>query len=109
MNDNYSVFVERNLQGKELERIGRIDDAISLYELNVADDFEGSHPYDRLATIYHERKDYNNERRILEHAIYVFENIVYSQRSDRLCKLNRYKHRLEKLNTLLKNEWEDLL
>ena len=37
----------------ELEKEGKIDSAILLYEENVKESFEGNHPYDRLAVIYH--------------------------------------------------------
>ncbi len=42
----------RNLQGLELERAGRIAEAIELYEQNIAEGFEGDWPYGRLVAIY---------------------------------------------------------
>jgi len=47
-----SVLVDRNLKGKGLERQGCEAEAIALYEANVADCFDGSHPYERLLIIY---------------------------------------------------------
>ena len=44
--------VERNLKGKEHEKIGEIEKAVRLYELNIVDHFDGSHPYDRLRILY---------------------------------------------------------
>ncbi|WP_416151140.1 hypothetical protein ACM26V_09295 [Salipaludibacillus sp. HK11] len=49
--------VDRNLKGKELEKEGKIDEAMSLYWENVNENFEGSHPYNRLAVIYRKQKD----------------------------------------------------
>lgn len=46
------VLVDRNLNGKQAERERREDDAVRLYEANVADEFMGSHPYERLLIIY---------------------------------------------------------
>jgi hypothetical protein len=46
------VLVDRNLDGKQAEREGREADAVRLYEANVADEFMGSHPYERLLIIY---------------------------------------------------------
>jgi tetratricopeptide (TPR) repeat protein len=91
------IQVERNLKGIELEKLGKVDDAIVLYEQNITENFDGSHPYYRLSEIYHKGKLYNEEIRILEKAIYVFENIVYKDRSDRLNKLNKFKTRLASL------------
>lgn len=60
------VFVDRNLTGRELERQGDIDRAIALYEANLVDGFEGSHPYERLRIIYAKRKDYANAIRVCQ-------------------------------------------
>lgn len=98
-NDQYN----RNIKGRELERNGNIDAAIALYEKNVSEHFEGNFPYDRLAIIYRKRKQYNDEKRILLHAIYVFDNIVYCGRGDRLPKLHKFQDRLAKLEEIIKN------
>jgi tetratricopeptide (TPR) repeat protein len=98
---NWDQQLERNLQGIELERQGRVDEAIELYETNVSEDFEGNHPYDCLVYIYEKRKQYNEARRVLEKAIYVFDNIVNKERMDRLPKLNKFKKELSRLNELV--------
>ena len=56
--------VDRNLKGQELERKGQGLKAISLYEANVADHFDGSHPYERLRRIYFDNCDYANVSRV---------------------------------------------
>ena len=45
----------RNLKGFGLERNGRKDEAIRLYEENVKENFEGTYPYARLARIYRDK------------------------------------------------------
>ncbi|MDA8186645.1 MAG: hypothetical protein M0T85_00695 [Dehalococcoidales bacterium] len=60
----YGVMGDRNLTGKELEKAGRIDEAIALYEANLTDCFEGTHPYERLRILYTKRKDYDNAIRV---------------------------------------------
>ncbi len=60
------VMVQRNLDGKALEKEGRIDEAISLYEANIQDKFVGSHPYERLRIIYTKRQDYPNAIRVCQ-------------------------------------------
>lgn len=61
-----NIMVNRNLRGIELEKQGRVDKAIQLYEANVTDQFDGSHPYTRLRIIYTQRKDYTNAIRVCE-------------------------------------------
>ena len=46
------VMVNRNLKGGELEKASRIDEAIKLYELNIADKAETNYAYHRLRIIY---------------------------------------------------------
>jgi tetratricopeptide (TPR) repeat protein len=52
------VMLERNLQAVALEKQGRLDEAVALYEANVADEFPGDFPYRRLWTIYYQRGSY---------------------------------------------------
>jgi tetratricopeptide (TPR) repeat protein len=99
---SFDKQLERNLKGIELEKLGKVDEAIEQYERNIEENFDGNHPYDRLSMIYRKKKDIINEIRVLVKAIYVFENIVYSKRSDRLPKLNRFKDRLKKVRSLIK-------
>jgi len=69
------IMVGRNNKGIEIEKKGDIESAIKLYEQNVADEFFGTHPYDRLAIIYRRRKQYDDEIRILKRKILIFEKI----------------------------------
>jgi tetratricopeptide (TPR) repeat protein len=88
--------VDRNLEGIKLEKEGKTDKAISLYEKNLEENFEGSHPYNRLAIIYRKRGQIDEEIRVLEKAVYLYENVVYKDRVDRLVKLDKFKDRLIK-------------
>jgi len=97
-----SIQVFRNLEGIRLEKEGQIDMAIELYEANIRENFEGSHPYDRLAIIYRKRKQIDDEIRVLEKAIWVYENVASKARSDRLPKLERFIHSLERARKLKK-------
>lgn len=93
----FAKQVERNLNGIELEKQGRVEEAIELYEKNVEENFEGSHPYTRLAIIYSKQKRKDDEIRVLKRAIYVFENIIPNLRGYETPKLEKYKERLRKL------------
>jgi len=69
------IMVDKNNKGIELEKKRDIENAIKLYEKNVADEFFGTHPYDRLAIIYRKRKQFDDEIRILKRKISIFEKI----------------------------------
>lgn len=62
------VFSGRNLEGIELEKAGKINEAIALYEKNVKEEFFGSYPYERLAIIYKRRGLFDDELRVLNKA-----------------------------------------
>ena len=92
----FEIQVDRNLKGIEFEKKEEIEKAIRLYERNVEEDFEGNHPYDRLAIIYRKRGEYKEEIRVLRKAIFVFENKVHSGRMDGEPKLLKFRERLDK-------------
>jgi len=92
--------VKRNNEGIDLEKKGHIDKAIELYEQNISENFIGNHPYDRLAIIYRKRNQIDDEIRVLEKAIWIFENVVHQARGDRSPKLNKFKKRLQKAQKL---------
>jgi tetratricopeptide (TPR) repeat protein len=96
MEINENLQVERNLKAIEFEKAGEIEKAIALYEENITEGFKGNHPYDRLATLYKNQIDLDNEIRVLEKAIIVYEEITLEDRLEGLPKLFRFKNRLEK-------------
>lgn len=96
MEINENLQAERNMKGAEFEKTGDLEKAIALYEENVAESFKGNHPYDRLANIYKSQLDLDNEIRVLEKAIVVYEEITLEDRLEGLPKLFRFKNRLEK-------------
>lgn len=89
--------VQRNCTGKELEKSGRLDEAIKLYEQNIFGNFEGDFPYNRLAIIYHKRKQFQDEIRVLQKAIQVFSSLMNDERKDVSPKLNSFNERLNKI------------
>jgi len=99
-----NLAVERNLKGQELEKQDNIKSAIELYELNIASDFEGNFPYDRLRIIYSKQKRYDDVIRVLEKAVDVFDNKVLPARPDRLPKLERFRQQLEQAKNLRKTK-----
>lgn len=95
------TFFEMQQKASQLEEEGSIDKAIEIYEkmISYATDLPG--PYNRLAIFYRTQKRYHDEVRVLERAVYVYENVVFVHRTDRLKKLNMFKERLEKAKKLL--------
>ena len=100
----FERHAERNLLGHDLEKAGRVDEAIKLYEQNINENFEGNHPYDRLAIIYRKRGQHEEEIRVLEKAVWVFKNVVLEERGDRDPKLEKFYQRLEKAKILKAGE-----
>lgn len=97
---SFDTQVQRNLMGKRLEKEGRVLEARVLYEANISESFEGSFPYRRSAILYRKRKSIDEEIRVLEKAVSVFQSLIGTGREDILPKLNDFKERLEKAKLL---------
>lgn len=77
---------ELNTKGIELEKQGKIDEAIKVYEENIALGYKAFHSFDRLLVLYHKAEDYENEKRVIFRAREVYENDALYEK--RLNKLN---------------------
>jgi hypothetical protein len=84
----------RNLEAIELEHAGRVEDAIVLYERNVAEGFPGDLPYGRLVAIYEKRGAFGDATRVLERAIEVFQTTSRRTAQDRRAMLRVFRKRL---------------
>lgn len=83
---------ELNNKGIELEKHGKIVEAIAIYEENIKGDcYPAIHSFDRLLVLYRKSKDYENEKRVAEKAIYLFSE-------------NKYKERLQKIKLLISKQ-----
>ncbi|MEJ7842362.1 MAG: hypothetical protein WKF95_11390 [Rubrobacter sp.] len=58
--------MQRNEEADRAEQNGDPQRAIDLYEKSVAEGFVGSHPYERLASIYERRHDHVEALRACE-------------------------------------------
>ena len=84
----------RNVQALEAEQDGRLDDAIALYERNVAEGFAGDWPYGHLVAIYERRGAYGEAARVLRRGIAVFEASTIRTPQDRRSIIRAFKKRL---------------
>jgi tetratricopeptide (TPR) repeat protein len=87
----------RNLDAFEAERAGRLEEAIALYERNVAEGFPGDLPYGRLVAIYERRGDLASAERVLRRAIAVFETSTRRTPRDRRATLQVFQRRLREV------------
>ena len=62
-------MVRRFLKGQNLEQIGRVDDAIALYEEAIEAGFDSTGPYDRLIALYGERAQHREVERVAGSAL----------------------------------------
>lgn len=84
----------RNLDGMELERSGRLDLALELYEQNVEEGFEGDWPYGRLVAYYEKIGRYDEAERVLNRAIVVFKVSKKRSAEDRRATVQVFRNRL---------------
>ena len=87
----------RNLEGLELERGGRLEEALAVYELNVAEGFEGDWPYGRLVAAYERSGQLERAAAVLERAIEVFSASRRRTAADRRATLRVFKGRLREV------------
>jgi len=88
------VQTRRNLDGMELERSGRLDLALELYERNVEDGFEGDWPYGRLVAYYEKIGRFDEAERVLARAIDVFKASKKRSATDRRSTVQVFRNRL---------------
>ena len=84
----------RNIDGMELERNGRLDLALELYEQNVEEGFEGDWPYGRLVAYYEKFGRYDEAERVLNRAIVVFKTSKQRSAEDRRATVQAFRNRL---------------
>jgi len=84
----------RNLSGLELEREGRLEEALALYRQNMDEAFEGDWPYGRLVATYEKRGELEAAAAVLERAIEVFGASKRRTPADRRATVNAFKGRL---------------
>lgn len=87
----------RNVTALEAERQGRQDEAVALYEMNVAEGFPADLPYGRLVAIYERRQEYGEAERVLLRAIEVFQATTRRPAAERRSLVKTFRQRLTRL------------
>jgi tetratricopeptide (TPR) repeat protein len=87
----------RNLAGFAAEQAGNLEEAIALYERNVAEGFVGDLPYGRLVAIYERRAAFDEAERVLLRAMEVFAASTRRTLADRRATVRVFKNRLAAL------------
>jgi tetratricopeptide (TPR) repeat protein len=85
----------------ELERAGRLDEALALYEQNLAEGFEGDWPYGRLVAAYEKRGELQRAAVVLERAIEVLSASKRRTPADRRATIQAFKGRLRMVKRAL--------
>lgn len=62
----FEAAMERHAEAERALQNGDLEEAIHLYETSVAEEFVGSHPYERLSSLYERRHDYEEALRVSE-------------------------------------------
>lgn len=91
-------MVENNIKGEKLEDNGEIEEAIKCYEENIFKlKTEAPFPYDRLASLYHYKKEFEKEKTTLE---LFFKQVKEGTKVNERYKID-YAKRLENVEQFL--------
>jgi hypothetical protein len=60
----FEAAMQRHAEAEKALQNGDLEVAICLYETSVAEEFVGSHPYERLSSLYERRHDYEEALRV---------------------------------------------
>ena len=93
----FNVMAERNERGRRLEKLEKVDQAIPLYQANIADCMQASLPYDRLRIIYTRQKRY-------EDAAWVCQAYLSLPDREHGQAKEHFRHHLEQLRRKIARE-----
>ncbi|QIN77808.1 hypothetical protein GBA65_03945 [Rubrobacter marinus] len=101
----YEAALERNTQAARAEGRGDVEAAIRLYELSVAEEFVGAHPYERLAALHESRRRYAEALRVTEAYVRLARSGRLPRGSQRSAdrKLPEFEARAERYRRMLES------
>ncbi len=102
----FDAAVERHVQAERAAQSGDPERAIRLYETSVAEEFVGSHPYERLASLYERRHDHEAALRVSEAYVRLAASGRMPRGAQRSAdrKLPQFEERIERYRRLLGRE-----
>ena len=102
----FDAAVERHVQAERAAQSGDPERAIRLYETSVAEEFVGSHPYERLTSLYERRHDHEAALRVSEAYVRLAASGRMPRGAQRSAdrKLPQFEARIERYRRLLGRE-----
>jgi hypothetical protein len=99
----FEAAMERYAQAEKAEQNGDPERDIRLYEISVSEEFVGSHPYERLASLYERRRDYGSALRVSEAYLQLAASGKMPRSAQRSAdrKLPRFEARVGRFRHLL--------
>jgi hypothetical protein len=99
----FEAGMARNEEAERAVHEGYPERAIELYEISVAEEFVGSHPYERLASLYERRRDPQAALRICEAYIRLAASGKMPRGAQRSAerKLPEFEARIERYRRIL--------
>ena len=102
----FEAAMQRNEEAERAVHDGDPDRAIDLYETSVAEEFVGSHPYERLASLYERRRNPAEALRVCEAYLRLAASGKMPRGAQRSAdrKLPEFEARIERYRRLLHEE-----
>lgn len=99
----FEAAMERHEEAGRAEQSGDPEKAIRLYETSVAEGFVGGHPYERLASLYERRRNYEEALRVCEAFVGLATSGTMPKGAQRSAdrKLPWFETRIERYRTTL--------
>jgi len=113
MAKNYRLALKiegRNDAARKAELDGELEKAIKLYEQNIREDYAEEFAFERLMIIYRKQKEYEDELRVINRGIELFEQNIEEHLKHSLArhvdgkKLEQLSHAILKTSGLKKEE-----
>jgi hypothetical protein len=102
----FEAAMQRHEEAERAVQSGDPEKAIHLYETSVAEGFVGSHPYERLASLYEQRHDQQAALRVSEAFLQLAASGKMPHGAQRSAdrKLPQFETRIQRYRRLLDDE-----
>ena len=99
----FEAAMQRHAEAEKAEHSGDPERAIRLYETSVAEGFVGSHPYERLSSLYERRRNYEEALHACEAFVLLATSGTMPRGAQRSAdrKIPPFEARIERYQRLL--------